>query len=78
MHELCYAISREPTKGFTYGGVIVSNCDLHIASYKPSAMPMAYGANNHGSIVRIGKDWYIFTIGIQAEHGTVGRDVQKK
>ena len=60
MHELCYAISREPTKGFTYGGVIVSNCDLHIASYKPSAMPMAYGANNHGSIVRIGKDWYIF------------------
>ena len=21
---------------------------------------MAYGANNHGSIVRIGKDWYIF------------------
>lgn len=60
MHELCYAVSKEPTKGFTYGGVIVSNCDLHIDSYKPAEMPMAYGANNHGSIVQIGKDWYIF------------------
>lgn len=23
-------------------------------------MPTAYGANNHGSIVQIGEDWYIF------------------
>ena len=60
MHELCYAVSKEPTRGFTYGGVIVSNCDLHIDSYKPSELPMAYGANNHGSIVQIGEDWYIF------------------
>ena len=60
MHELCYAVSKEPTKGFTYGGVIVSNCDLHIDTYKPADMPMAYGANNHGSIVQIGEDWYIF------------------
>ena len=60
MHELCYAVSEEPTGGFTYGGVIVSNCDLHIDTYKPAEQPMAYGANNHGSIVRIGGDWYIF------------------
>lgn len=60
MHELCYAVSKSPTSGFTYGGVIVSNCDLHIDTYKPANMPAAYGANNHGSIVQIEEDWYIF------------------
>lgn len=60
MHELCYAVSKSPTSGFTYGGVIISNCDLHIDSYKTADMPAAYGANNHGSIVQIGEDWYIF------------------
>lgn len=60
MHELCYAYSKEPTKGFVYGGVLVSNCDLHIDTYKPADLPMAYGANNHGSIVDINGEWYIF------------------
>lgn len=60
MHELCYACSKEPTKGFIYGGVLVSNCDLHIDTYKPADQPMAYGANNHGSIVEINGEWYIF------------------
>ena len=33
MHELCYATSPEPTRGFKYQGVIVSNCDpmIHIS-----------------------------------------------
>ena len=60
MHELCYATSAKPNADFSYGGVIVSNCDLHIDSYKPADMPMAYGANNHGSIVEINGKWYIF------------------
>lgn len=60
MHELCYATSKSPTEGFQYGGVIVSNCDLHISTYKPAEMPAAYGANNHGSIVKINDTWYIF------------------
>lgn len=60
MHELCYAVSDSPTSKFTYGGVLVSNCDLHIDTYKPAQQPMAYGANNHGSIVRAGGQWYIF------------------
>lgn len=60
MHELCYAVSKSPTKDFVYGGVLVSNCDLHIDTYKPADRPMAYGANNHGSMVKIGEDWYIF------------------
>lgn len=60
MHELCYAMSDSPTEGFTYGGVLVSNCDMHIDTYKPADMPTAYGANNHGSIVNIEGNWYIF------------------
>ncbi|MDE6406544.1 MAG: family 43 glycosylhydrolase [Lachnospiraceae bacterium] len=60
MHELCYAVSKNPTEGFAYGGVLVSNCDLHISTYKPAGLPMAYGANNHGSMVEINGDWYIF------------------
>lgn len=60
MHELCYAVSQDPCKGFTYGGVIVSNCDLNLDKDKPASLPMAYGANNHGSIVEIGGTWYIF------------------
>lgn len=60
MHELCYAVSDEPCGGFSYGGVLVSNCDLHIDSYKPADLPTAYGANNHGSIIEIEGKWYIF------------------
>lgn len=60
MHELCYATSKSPTKDFVYGGVIVSNNDLHIDTYKPAAKPMFYGGNNHGGMVEINGKWYIF------------------
>ncbi|WP_078549692.1 family 43 glycosylhydrolase [Litchfieldia alkalitelluris] len=60
MHELCYATSKNPTKGFEYKGVIVSNNDLHIDSYKPADKPMFYGGNNHGSIIEMNGKWYIF------------------
>ena len=60
MHELCYALADSPRGKFTYAGVLVSNCDLHIDSYKPAGQAAAYGANNHGSIVQIGENWYIF------------------
>jgi arabinoxylan arabinofuranohydrolase len=59
-HELCYATSKHPTKDFKYKGVIVSNSDLHIDTYKPAEKPMFYGANNHGSIIEINGKWYIF------------------
>lgn len=59
-HELCYATSTNPTKGFEYKGVIVSNNDLHIDSYKPADKPMFYGGNNHGSIVEVNKKWFVF------------------
>lgn len=60
MHELCYATSRYPNRDFVYRGVIVSNNDLHIDTYKPANKPMYYGGNNHGSIVEIDGKWHIF------------------
>lgn len=60
MHELCYATSKSPVEGFQYGGVIVSNVDLGIDTYKAANVPVAYGANNHGGLVEIEGQWYIF------------------
>ena len=60
MHELCYATSKYPDKDFKYGGVIVSNADIGIDSYKPKEMVAGTVGNDHGSIVQIGDDWYIF------------------
>ncbi|MGP0583465.1 family 43 glycosylhydrolase [Paenibacillus timonensis] len=60
MHELCYATSSFPTHGFVYQGVIISNNDLHIDSYKPADKPMYFGGNNHGSIEKINGNWYVF------------------
>ncbi len=60
MHELCFATSKAPAGPYTYGGVLVSNCDLHIGTYKDPEVPSAAGANNHGSMEQIGDSWYIF------------------
>lgn len=60
MHELCYATSDYPNKNFQYGGVIISNNDLGIDSYKPAEMPMYYGGNNHGGIEKIKDRYYVF------------------
>lgn len=60
MCELCYAVSDRPDGGFAFGGVIVCNNDWGIDTYKPASKPMAYGGNNHGSIVEIAGQWYIF------------------
>lgn len=60
MHELCYATSKNPREGFKYRGVLVSNGDVGIGTYKPADLAVAYTANNHGSIVQIEGEWYIF------------------
>lgn len=60
MHELCYATGDSIDGEFKYGGVIISNCDMGIDTYKKADMPTAYGANNHGSIVEINGQWYVF------------------
>jgi len=60
MNELCYATSKNPVKDFKYGGVIVSNADMGVDSYKPASKLMYHGNNNHGSIAQIKNDFYIF------------------
>lgn len=60
-HELCYATSMSPRGEFKYRGVIVSNTDIGIDSYKDRETPAFYGANNHGGIIRTGNgSEYIF------------------
>jgi len=61
MHELCYATKKRPLKNFKYGGEIGSNCDKNISSYKLAEKPMNLpNANNHGSIIEINGNWYVF------------------
>ncbi|MCR5675397.1 MAG: family 43 glycosylhydrolase [Lachnospiraceae bacterium] len=60
MRELCYAVADRPEGPYTYGGVLVDNCDIGIDTDKPAEQAMACGANNHGSMVQIGDSWYIF------------------
>ena len=59
-NELVYATSKSPTDGFIFRGVIVSNSDLNIDTYKPAEMKSHCGGNNHGSIEKINGEWYIF------------------
>jgi hypothetical protein len=58
--ELCYATSKNPLKDFIYGGVIVSNCDLNIDTYKPPEMRTFPDGNNHGGMIKINNNYYIF------------------
>lgn len=60
MYELCYATSKHPREGFTYGGVIIANNDIGIGDGKPVDKPMYYGGNNHGGMECIDGAWYIF------------------
>lgn len=56
-HELCYAISDRPNGGFSYGGTIISNGDVGLSK---DTEPTNYWGNNHGSIVLIKDNWYVF------------------
>lgn len=64
-NELCYAVSDAPGGPFVYGGVIHSNGDL---GYKGNTLPVTYTGNNHGGLVEIGGEVYIF--GHRQTHGT--------
>ncbi|MBT1170603.1 family 43 glycosylhydrolase [Bifidobacterium sp. SO4] len=58
-HELCYATSRYPDHGFVYRGVIVSNGDVGYQG-RTSADRLACTGNNHGSIIEVNGQWYVF------------------
>ncbi len=59
IHELCYATSLYPDKGFVYGGVIISNGDIGYMGRKPED-GLCYTGNNHGGLVEIKGQWFIF------------------
>ena len=54
-HDLCYAMSKYPDRDLTYQGVLHSNGNIGITNN-----PTYYYANNHGSLVQIKDDYYIF------------------
>lgn len=58
-HELCYATSRQPDRGFVYGGTIISNGDIGYRG-RASADRLAITGNNHGSIIELNGQWYVF------------------
>lgn len=57
MHELCYAISNFPDRGFRYGGTIISNGDIGIDG---RTKPLNYTGTNHGGIEKIQDRYYVF------------------
>jgi len=56
-HELCYAVSDRPDEGFRYGGTIVSNGNIGLNGREEPVYPLS---NNHGGLVQIGEDHYVF------------------
>lgn len=58
--ELCYATGPSPEGPFAYGGVILDNGDIGIGTYKNPGVLANLHCNNHGSIIEINKQWYIF------------------
>ena len=45
--------------GFKYGGTIVSNADIYLNG-RTDKEALNYSGNNHGSIVEISGQWYVF------------------
>lgn len=58
-HELCYATSKYPDRDFKFGGTIISNGDIYLDG-RDREHALNYYGNNHGSIVKINNQWYIF------------------
>lgn len=56
-HELCYAVSDHPDRGFIFGGTLVSISDL---GYHGQSWHMNYTGNTHGSLVNVKGQWYVF------------------
>lgn len=59
-HELCYAVSDKPTSGYQYGGTLISNGDIGISGYEEETHAANYTGNNHGSILNVNGEYYIF------------------
>ena len=60
MNELCYAVSSAPLGPYAYRGVLVSNCDWGIGGWKSPEKKTTVGGNNHGGLVEVLGQRYIF------------------
>ena len=56
-HELCYAVSDYPDRGYHFGGTLVSIADI---GYRGNTVPQNYSGNTHGGMAEINGKWYIF------------------
>lgn len=56
-HELCYGTAQGPMDHFDYQGVLLSNADI---GYKGNTKADCYWGNNHGGLVCLNGDLYIF------------------
>lgn len=59
-HDLCYAISDYPDKGFRYGGTLVDIGDLYLDDRTDESHALNYLGNTHGGMVELNGQWYIF------------------
>ena len=56
-NELCYGMANSPAGPFDFKGVVISNGDM---GYNGNTLPVNYMGNNHGGLVIIGEQPYIF------------------
>ena len=59
-HELCYAVSHRPDRGFKFGGTLVSQGDLFMDGRTEEKDGLNYLGNTHGGMLKLGDQWYIF------------------
>ncbi len=58
-HELCYAVSDKPDKGYPYGGTLVDIGDVFLNGRTEEDTINCLG-NIHGGIEKVGGQWYVF------------------
>ena len=59
-HELCYATSDSPVKGFQYGGILVSNGDVGLEGVPDVKHARFDTGNTHGSIIELNGKYFVF------------------
>lgn len=59
-HELCYAVSDYPDRGYVFGGTLISNGDLFLNGNADEQHALNYIGNNHGGMLCLNGQYYIF------------------
>lgn len=59
-HELCYAVSDYPDRGFSFGGTLISNGDVFLDGIADEKHARNFTGNNHGGMLYLNGQYYIF------------------